>query len=282
MLLMPDLIYIFSKYWKLIVIITALATLIAFLSSELSPKLYLSVTTVLPANSVTADKGRIFDNNVENLYSDVGTADELDRIEGTAALDTVYIATAKQLNLEEHYHINPSSESLFNAAQQLKRNADIKRSAYGELKIRVWDRDKEMAATLANTILQNIQTIHQQIQSERNRVILQKIQEDYLTKENNYRLLNDSGSGNRQLPSEILKQKQISILEQMQQDQKLIAQYQLAINTNPEVLLTVEKARPALWPDKPKVMESTGIAFIISLLFSILIAIYLNSRKLVQ
>jgi len=279
MLLMPDLIYIFSRYWKLIVIITALATLIAFLASELSPKLYLSVTTVLPANSVTADKGRIFDNNVENLYSDVGTADELDRIEGTAALDTVYIATAKQLNLEEHYHINPSSESLFNAAQQLKRNADIKRSAYGELKIRVWDRNKEMAATLANTILQNIQTIHQQIQSERNRVILQKIQEDYLTKENNYRQLNDSGSGNRQLPPEIIKQKQTSILEQMQQDQKLIAQYQLAINTNPEVLLTVEKARPALWPDKPKVMETTGIAFIISLLLSILIAIYLNSRK---
>jgi len=279
MLLMPDLIYIFSRYWKLIVIITALATLIAFLASELSPKLYLSVTTVLPANSVTAYKGRIFDNNVENLYSDVGTADELDRIEGTAALDTVYIATAKQLNLEEHYHINPSSESLFNAAQQLKRNADIKRSAYGELKIRVWDRNKEMAATLANTILQNIQTIHQQIQSERNRVILQKIQEDYLTKENNYRQLNDSGSGNRQLPPEIIKQKQTSILEQMQQDQKLIAQYQLAINTNPEVLLTVEKARPALWPDKPKVMETTGIAFIISLLLSILIAIYLNSRK---
>ena len=279
MLLMPDLIYIFSRYWKLIVIITVVATLVAFLASDLSPKMYLSVTTVLPANSVTADKGRIFDNNVENLYSDVGTADELDRIEGTAALDTVYIATAKQLNLEEHYHINPSSESLFNASQQLKRNADIKRSAYGELKIRVWDRDKEMAATLANTILQNIQTIHQQIQSERNRVILQKIQEDYLTKENNYRQLSDSAVGNSQLPPEIVKQRQTSILEQMQQDQKLIAQYQLAINTNPEVLLTVEKARPALWPDKPKVMETTGIAFIISLLFSILIAIYLNSRK---
>ena len=278
---MPDLIYIFSKYWKLIVIVTAISTLIAFIASTLSPKLYLSVTTVLPANSVTADKGRIFDNNVENLYSDVGTADELDRIEGTAALDTVYIATAKQLNLEQHYQISPTSESLFNAAQQLKKNAEIKRSAYGELKIRVWDKDKEMAATLANTILQNIQTIHQQIQSERNRVILQKIQEDYLTKENNYRQLNDSGSGNVKHLPEIIKQKQTSILEQMQQDQKLIAQYQLAINTNPEVLLTVEKARPALWPDKPKVMQTTGLAFIISLLFSILLAIYLNSRKAV-
>jgi Uncharacterized protein involved in exopolysaccharide biosynthesis len=279
MLLMPDLIYTFSKYWKLIVIITAVSTFIAFLASELSPKLYLSVTTVLPANSVTADKGRIFDNNVENLYSDVGTADELDRIEGTAALDTVYIATAKQLNLEEHYHINPSSESLFNASQELKKNAEIKRSAYGELKIKVWDRDKEMAAALANTILQNIQSIHQQIQSERNRVILQKIQEDYLNKESNYRQLTDSVILNDLLHPEIVKQKQTSILEQMQQDQKLIAQYQLAINTNPEVLLTVERARPAIWPDKPKVMETTGLVFIISLLFSILLAIYLNSRK---
>ena len=65
----------------------------------------------------------------------------------------------------------------------------------------------------------------------------------------------------------------------MQQDQKLIAQYQLAINTNPEVLLTVERARPAIWPDKPKVMQTTGLTFIISFLFSILLAIYLNSRK---
>src|SRR5205085_7440889 len=113
-----------------------------------------------------------------------------------------------------------------------------------------------------------IQTIHQQIQSERNRVILQKIQEDYLTKENSYRQLSDSDNKNANMPDALLKQKQSSILEQMQQDQKLIAQYQLAINTNPEVLLTVEKARAALWPDKPKVLQTTGLAFIISLLFS--------------
>lgn len=276
---MPDLIYIFSKHWKLIVIITLLSTLIAFAAAELSPKLYLSVTTVLPANSVTADKARIFDTNVENLYSDVGTADELDRIEGTAALDTVYIATAMQLNLEQHYHIHPTAESLFNAAQILKKNTDIRRSAYGELKIKVWDKDKEMAAILANTILQNIQTIHQQIQSERNRMILKKIQEDYLIKEKSYLQLNDSGNKNSDQPDPLIKQKQNSILEQMQQDQKLIAQYQLAINTNPEVLLTVEKARPAIWPDKPKVLQTTGLAFIISLLFSSLIAVFLNTRK---
>ena len=93
---MPDLITVFSKRWKLIAGLTLLSVLIAFVVCLISPKKYLSTATALPANTLIADKARIFNNNIEALYSDFGATDELDKLEGTAALDTIFIAAAEK------------------------------------------------------------------------------------------------------------------------------------------------------------------------------------------
>jgi LPS O-antigen subunit length determinant protein (WzzB/FepE family) len=77
---MPDLLLVFAKRWKLIVLITALATIIALIAALLSPKKYLAIATALPANGMIADKARIFNQNIEALYSEFGTVDELDKL----------------------------------------------------------------------------------------------------------------------------------------------------------------------------------------------------------
>src|SRR5437763_5812258 len=117
---MPDLFFVFTRRWKLIILITIVATLLALGAAMISPKKYLSVATALPANSVLSDKARIFNSNVQSLYSDIGTADELDKIEGTATLDTIYIKTSKDYNLSGHYLIADSGESIYKAAIELK------------------------------------------------------------------------------------------------------------------------------------------------------------------
>ncbi|MGZ3939284.1 MAG: Wzz/FepE/Etk N-terminal domain-containing protein, partial [Flavisolibacter sp.] len=96
---MPDLLLVFSNRWKLVTAITLCATVLALIIAMLSPKKYLSTATALPVNSVTADKARIFNSNIEALYSDFGTPDELDRLEGTARLDTIFIAASEKFNL---------------------------------------------------------------------------------------------------------------------------------------------------------------------------------------
>src|SRR6476659_998256 len=100
---MPDFIAVFSRWWKRIIAFTILATLVAVSIALVLPPKYLSVATALPASSFAADKSTVFNTNIQELYSALGTADDLDRIIGTAHLDTIYIATVYDLNLAVHY-----------------------------------------------------------------------------------------------------------------------------------------------------------------------------------
>jgi hypothetical protein len=276
---MPDLIVVFSRWWKFIIGLAILAAVVALIACLVSPKEYLSTATALPANSMTADKARIFNNNIEALYSDFGTPDELDRIEGTAVLDTIFIAAAQEFKLAEHYNISTSGESGYKAAVKLKKNSKISRSAYGELKVKVWDKDRNTAAALSNALLDKIQALHQHLQNENNTTVLQKVKEDYARKQQQYKTTVDSMQRATGAESDIAQAKKTALFEQLQQYEKLVDQYQLALSTNPPVLLNVERARPSLWADKPRTVEIVLLTFFAALLVSFLISLFLHSRK---
>ncbi|HVK96325.1 MAG TPA: hypothetical protein VM368_00840, partial [Flavisolibacter sp.] len=180
---MPDLFTIVFRWWKFIVLTTVAATAIALVASLLSSKKYLSTATALPANSLLADKARLFNTNIESLYSELGTVDELDKIEGTATLDTIYIATVNELNLVDHYGIEANGEAAYKAALRLKKETNINKSAYGELKIKAWDKDQNLAAQIANSLLQNIQQLHQNVQVSHTRALIEKIKDEYSNKQ---------------------------------------------------------------------------------------------------
>src|SRR5687768_11091291 len=122
---MPDLLGILKRQWKFIFGFALLAVAIALIVLLFSPKKYLSTATALPANSAVADKARLFNSNIEVLYSDFGSPDELDRMEGTARLDTIFIATAKELNLASHYDIQSGEDQIYKASSRLKKNSQI-------------------------------------------------------------------------------------------------------------------------------------------------------------
>lgn len=275
---MPDLIVVFSRWWKFIIGLSVLAAVVAFIACLLSPKEYLSTATALPANSMTADKARIFNNNIEALYSDFGTPDELDRIEGTAVLDTIFIAAAQEFNLAAHYNLPSSGERDYKAAMKLKRDSKISRSGYGELKVKVWDKDRNTAAALSNALLDKIQALHQHLQNENNAAVLQRVKEDYTLKQQQYKATVDSMQKVSGAASDIAQAKKLALFEQLQQYEKMIDQYQLALNTNPPVLLTVEKARPPVWADKPKTTEVVLLTFFAALVMALLAALFFHSR----
>lgn len=276
-MVMPDLLLVFSRQWKLIALITVLATVIALIVSFFSPKKYLATATALPANSMTADKARIFNENIEALYSEFGTADELDKLEGTGKLDTLFIAAAEEFKLDEHYKIGATDESIYDAAIKLKKDSRISRSGYGELKVRVWDRDKQFCAQLANFLMKKIQVLHQHLQNQTNLSVLEKTKEVYALKQKEFIQLTDSvkfitAHGQARLSS---------LTEQLQSYEKMIDQYQFAASTNAPVLLVVEPARPALWPDRPKIMQTVLLSFFGAFVFSFLLALFVESRKII-
>jgi hypothetical protein len=275
---MPDLFEVIVKRWKLIAGLTLSATILAWIISLFMPKEYVSVATALPANSLTADKARLFNNNIEALYSEIGLPDELDRMEGTALLDTIFIAAADRFDLPAHYHIKQNGDAFYKAVIKLKKNSNIHKSGYGELKVKVWDENPETASGLANALLQGIQQIHQHLQNERNMMVWQKVCTEYEQKKKQYASLSDSARSLSGAQAEMAMVNKTALLEQIKEYQNMIGQYQLAIKTNPPVLLTVEPARPSIWPDKPRILQTILITFFAALIFSYVLAMFLETR----
>lgn len=287
---MPDIIDVLAKRWKLVLALTFVATLLALIVSLLRPKEYRSTVTALPANSATLDKARIFNSNIEGLYPEIGSPDELDRIEGTAKLDTVYLSVAGKLGLASHYGLGNEPNAVFRAAMVLKKKTDIRRSAYGELKINVWDGSPALAAQLANALLQELNGVHRHVQNVNNLQILQ------LLKENVQRMQRESDSLAADLVNYRGSQPNLeadqppalfapigrrmqAVQNQLKEYEEMIGRYELATATTAQPLIAVENARPALSPDRPNVLQTTVFAFGASLLFSFLLAFYAESRR---
>ncbi len=294
---MPDIISVISKRWKLIFLLTGLATLLALAITLLLPKLYLSTVTAVPTNSALNDKARLFNQNIEGLYPELGSPDELDRMEGTAKLDTLYVAMAKEFKLAEAYHTIDEKDPDFRAALLLKKNLTVVRSAYGQLKINVWDKEPDLAAKMANTFLQKLNEFHQHLQNENNQQLLKRMKEDMAAKQNELATLQQSLSSytgsdlsinKNPVPNDSMN-KPISrmntgsrareLSEQINASQTVINQYEIFLKTVPNVLVVEEAARPSLEPDKPRVLSLAFFAFFAALLFSTLLAFFVEGRN---
>lgn len=299
---MPDILSVIFRRRQLILLLTLAGTAAAYLASLLSPKLYVGAATALPVNTLVNDKGRIFNQNIEGLYSEIGTADELDKIEGTAQLDTVFLAVADKHRLGSRYGLDTAAgDALDKAALLLRRNSDVSRTGYGELKIKVWDKNAETAAALANALMQTINAIHERLQTENNRAILQKLKEAYRQKiielrsfesdevipeveageweKMQQKLQPDSALRSQSEKVAVIDPVGTEDRETLVNYQRLIGEYELAVKTAPKALLLVEQARPSPWHDRPKTSRNVLLAFLASLFFSFLLALFLESRK---
>jgi hypothetical protein len=267
---MTDVIAVFYRYRKFISGLTFSATVIAFVIVLVLPEKFVSVTTALPASSFAADKSTVFNTNIQELYSALGTADDLDNIIGTARLDTIYIATVHDLNLAAHYGFDATANGWERAMQKLKHNTSVVKSEWGELKIKAWDQDRIVAAQIANTLLKKLQSLHQNLRNQSNELVLQKLKEAYHTT----------------LPEDTITQQirpgvngQHPLAKQQQDYEQLLTEYNVMVATNPPALLVVENARPALYPDNSEKVAAVILTFFAALLFAALLALFTARKK---
>jgi len=261
---MPDITDLIKNWWKQMVAVALLSLLAVGIITFLKPRQYLSVATSVPASSVAADKSRIFNENIQALYSALGSPDDLDMILGTASLDTIYLSVTDQFNLFDHYKIsNKDSAARTKAATRLKGNTKVMKSEYGELKVKVWDTDKSLAPQLANAIMDKLQSIHQNLQSAGNEATLMGLM-----------------SGKQKLQVQLDTTAINSSLQgQLQQYEKLIGEYQLMVDSKPPALIIVEKAKVSLRPDRPKRLQIMIATAVLSLLFALFAALVMQRSK---
>jgi len=278
---MPDLFDLMRRWRKQIFLLIITTLIVTTAIVFLIPKRYLSVATALPASSYATDKTSVFSQNLQILYSTVGLPDDLDKMVGTAHLDTVYRFVIAQLGLTDHFGIRKTDGSAIpKAASILRKHTRVIKSDYGELKVKVWDVDQDLAANLANAIMEKIQQIHQDIQTANNLMMLAKINEDYREKKIDYEKLTDSiQKSTNGSTAELMSAQRSSLLQQVQEDEKLLNQYNLMVNARPQALIIIEKATPALAPDRPKPLEAIIAATILSFFFGLLTALILSKRK---
>jgi len=229
------------------------------------------VATAVPASSFATDKSAVFNENIQALYSSLGTPDDLDRILGTANLDTVYLSATDQFNLFDHYKLTETgSDARTKAATVLRKNTKVMKSEYGELKVKVWDTDKNLAPQLANAILAKLQSIHRDLQGSGNEAALAGLIKGKMK----LALQRDSTS--------ISPEQKTLISQQLEQYEKLIGEYQLMVDSKPPSLIVVENAKPAAWPDRPKRMQIMVATGVLSLFFALLAALLMERRKKIQ
>ena len=260
---MPDIFDIIKNWWKQILGVMLVSVLTIGIIVFLKPKLYLSVATAVPASAYASDKGAVFNENLQALYNTLGTTDDLDLVLGTAELDTVYLAVASSNDLVNHYKIdNQDPDRMKKAADCLRKKSRVMKSGYGELKVRVWDGDKQVASRLANAIMETLEEMHRNLRSVSNQMTL-----DGLIAGKN-KILHGIDSATITHP------------ERIAEYDKLIAEYQLMVDSKPAVLITVEKARPALYPDKPRKKQILAATTLLSFLFAFFAALILERRKM--
>ncbi|RYZ23703.1 MAG: hypothetical protein EOO16_03880 [Chitinophagaceae bacterium] len=276
---MPDFLSLFKRWWKLIagfVLIVAIITGVILFFQE---KQFVSTVTALPATSVNFDKSRIFSDNIQGLYSPIGGPEDIDRVLGTAGLDTIFLQLIRENDLVRHYNFTNAKIPEYSALKELHPNIDVVKDEYGQLKISVWDKDRNLAARMANSLFQKYQDMHQRLQSESNERVLGnlkqhqvQLQQEYVR---NFDSMNTVGPAQRDL----LRVRNEALMKELSDYERLINEYTLVSNTQPKVLLLVEPARPAFRADRPKKMPVFIMVCFVALIFGVLLSLFLDSRK---
>src|SRR5689334_6198189 len=129
---MPDLFDMMWRWRKQILLLVLTTLVVTTAIVFLIPKRYLSTATALPASSYATDKTSVFSQNLQTLYSSLGLPDDLDKIVGTAHLDTAYRSVITQLDLTDHFGLGKAdANATSKAALILQKHTRVIKSDYG-------------------------------------------------------------------------------------------------------------------------------------------------------
>ncbi len=146
---------VFLWSWrKPVIILSMLAAVISAIASYLIDEKFLSTTIFFPANNKSLSKAVMTeDAQGKNDISSFGEEEEAEAMLQILQSDEIKWHLWGKYNLMEHYDIDPS-EPYANTqlGLQWEDNVSFKRTEFNSIRIDVLDKDKELAAKMANDI----------------------------------------------------------------------------------------------------------------------------------
>jgi capsular polysaccharide biosynthesis protein len=271
MTLYDELFSRFKEHSRFLILMVLLPVLTAVVLSLVLPKEYLSRSSILPVNSRLSDKARFNSDEIAELYSAFGTGDDLDRLYATARSASVIMKMVDSFNLTGYYRLqNKKSFAREAAAKELTSSIDIRKTEYGELQIRVWDKEPQMASYICNAIVDRIDKIHKELYQDFYAGSVKKMEQIYSQKL----------SATRAAEPELEKNDSSLFLpDELAAYRKSITDFRMAMQNPPPTLMVLEKAYPSVKPDKPKLLLNVVLTFLVSLFTGIAAVLLFTSDK---
>lgn len=252
--------------WKFILLITIASVIIAAAALFfISPK-YTATTKLLPGNAVLADKARLFNTDIQHLYSFFGSGDDLDRLMSMASMDTSLKQVINHFNLTNYYEIKEQDAGMlmYKTIRHLKKDLALVKTVNNELEISCAHQSKDTAAAIVNFMAEQTATKMQAIWNQQYLKIGEALDSSITDLSNQFNALNIKSANN----DAITKTKMSVLLSQLEQFNKLSIETKMAASTTPAAIIVLEKATPPAktsWPDKKVILP---LAALIGFIFS--------------
>ncbi|MBV9987669.1 MAG: hypothetical protein JO301_08315 [Chitinophagaceae bacterium] len=271
---------VIQQRWKTIAAITVITALVAAITVFLVPRYFRSTATVVSANPLLADKARLFNNNIQGLYSYFGSGDDLDRITGIADMDTTYKKLVDEFGLIDYYRLSGDSISLLRrkAVLKLRKDLSFQRTDQGQLKIVVWTKQQQLSANIVNRMVSLITETETAIWQNSYSQSLSQLDATIADMQQQYRQLADSMPSMNGAAHELAAVRQQTLLEQLKQYQKAADEFRLAAQTRPAALYVLEPATPAAKAERPAKLEIILAAAAAGFVFACFLLL-LNNRN---
>lgn len=246
--------------WKFIAVFTIISVAItAVVIFMITPK-YTATTKLLPGNAVLADKARLFNDEIQHLYSFFGSGDDLDRLLSMASMDTSLKQVINAFNLIYYYQINEKDAGMemYKTIRKFKKDLSLVKTVNNELEISYTHQSKDTAAAVVNFMTEQTAIKMQTIWKQQYEQIGIQLDSSIADLTNQYNRLALDASNN----DAIIKTKKDALLSQLEQFNKMSIETKMAASTTPEALIVLEKATPPAkisWPDKAVVLPLSAL-----------------------
>lgn len=260
---------VLQRRWKTILVFVIASVLIATVTVFVVPKYFRSVSTLISANTALADKGRLFNQNINGLYSYFGSGDDLDRIQGIADRDTTYLQLVDEFSLIGYYKLKNDSIAILRkkASMRLQKDLSFKKTEQGQLQIIAWTKDKKLSADLVNRMVAIVEQTGTQIWKKNYDQQIAKFDStlDILQKE--FELMADKNS-----------QRAKQLNERIDAFSRVSDEFKIASQTVPPLLYVLEPASPAALAERPDKKSVIIAAALLALVFGCIVVL-INNRN---
>ena len=151
---------------KFILIFTGAATILSIVVSVLITPLYLSTAIVFPAASSTVSFSE--QRNAKTASMDFGEEEQAEQLVQILQSSKVRDRIVSKFNLMAHYDIDPTDQNkYYKLVKQYDGHFTFTRTRFGSIKIDVLDKDPKLAAKMANSVVELIDSVKNEMVSQR-------------------------------------------------------------------------------------------------------------------